>query len=1049
MRKDAESKAAAAALSASSAASPAAPSLSPTSLAAMFDAFLGEGGNDLDTSSSSHQSSSSSSSSLSTASPPGVVGQKGRRRTSIDSGAAATATITSTCSASRSISPSRGVMLYHATQEMHVLSDEDGEFAMSSSKVARTATAPAPAPATRSSAAARPATSSQQLMMVDGTNLDTDVRRKHIPESDLVPLLQSDERCERGDTFVSSSTSEALYASSEVLRDAVDAVLDQKTRSAFAVIRPPGHHCGARARLGEESLGFCLLSNAMMVARYAQWRHGVRVGVADALRAQSQQSGQSSSSSDASAANIAAPLPLRIAIVDIDTHAGNGTEEILLAVGQNQLQGLEQHSLYFSKEFMPESIAKRRAELEALQDSREQRISFRSTELTELQGLQLDYGDEPLPARGCYLDSEKRVVYAPPASIASASADDDEQDIPSGAARRQPYKEMEFNAKQVPHIDTSLAHRYARRLVETALGNAASAAPAAASAAPVMPQQLMYCSLHQYNMEMFPAEMDISGVEVGRTSARIFVPEGQASEALNRTVRSTMTKQRTASAARFDPSLFLPPDASGHFLAGVSVALPVVAAADLKRVNPGSAEWRALMESSVLPAVEAFKPDLIVCSAGFDAHRCDPVGQLNLEDADYEFCAQRLGDIVGRNPRGLGCIAVLEGGYGLPGTNGSARRNGDLTTAAVAFVRGLTRIEAPAQPEGDATAAELRSAAEAVVVRAAFDLALQEADLAEKARFEAAAKSLAQAAKADEHHSPMRNKERAAVNKPVSGGMHSSTQDSDGGLISLGEFISKHNASLIAAATDDEVEGDVSLGQILHEQRNSNRHKGASAASAPASASKRQPTQQYLRAPSLARSGNLNLTRVSDPNISLMDVSRSSRSSGRSGAVVDATAVSAGSRRTSSARGAMAAEASSEAPSAKRRRITFADAEDEDDNMLPADDEVDEITEFESAVTSRAPRRVQPPQPARSKAAAPPPPAPVPARGSTAVQNAIGLDEWISARTERSSSSAQPSHSKQQPLPLPPPVRPRSSVDNSKPSKRASAVLMVDASDSE
>src|SRR5262249_10935160 len=49
----------------------------------------------------------------------------------------------------------------------------------------------------------------------------------------------------------------------------------------------------------------------------------------------------------------------------------------------------------------------------------------------------------------------------------------------------------------------------------------------------------------------------------------------------------------------------------------------------------GSAEFRAAMANRVLPALEAFRPEMLLISAGFDAHRADPLANLRLEEADF------------------------------------------------------------------------------------------------------------------------------------------------------------------------------------------------------------------------------------------------------------------------------------------------------------------------------------------------------------------------------------------------------------------------------
>lgn len=78
----------------------------------------------------------------------------------------------------------------------------------------------------------------------------------------------------------------------------------------------------------------------------------------------------------------------------------------------------------------------------------------------------------------------------------------------------------------------------------------------------------------------------------------------------------------------------------------------------------GSAEFRDAMEETVLPAVEKFGPDLIIISAGFDAHRSDPLASLELETEDYAWVTEQLCALAGSLCGGR-IVSTLEGGYDL------------------------------------------------------------------------------------------------------------------------------------------------------------------------------------------------------------------------------------------------------------------------------------------------------------------------------------------------------------------------------------------------
>jgi acetoin utilization deacetylase AcuC-like enzyme len=83
------------------------------------------------------------------------------------------------------------------------------------------------------------------------------------------------------------------------------------------------------------------------------------------------------------------------------------------------------------------------------------------------------------------------------------------------------------------------------------------------------------------------------------------------------------------------------------------------------------AVFREAMETRLLPRINSFCPDLIVISAGFDAHRLDPLGGLNLVEADFAWATARLMEIAGRHAKGR-IVSVLEGGYDLEGLARSA-----------------------------------------------------------------------------------------------------------------------------------------------------------------------------------------------------------------------------------------------------------------------------------------------------------------------------------------------------------------------------------------
>ncbi|CAA9890209.1 conserved hypothetical protein [Candidatus Methylobacter favarea] len=74
--------------------------------------------------------------------------------------------------------------------------------------------------------------------------------------------------------------------------------------------------------------------------------------------------------------------------------------------------------------------------------------------------------------------------------------------------------------------------------------------------------------------------------------------------------------------------------------------------------------FRKKYRAIILPALKKFKPELLLISAGFDAHKDDPLASIRLVEEDYQWLTQELMDIAGRYCKGR-IISILEGGYNL------------------------------------------------------------------------------------------------------------------------------------------------------------------------------------------------------------------------------------------------------------------------------------------------------------------------------------------------------------------------------------------------
>jgi acetoin utilization deacetylase AcuC-like enzyme len=85
----------------------------------------------------------------------------------------------------------------------------------------------------------------------------------------------------------------------------------------------------------------------------------------------------------------------------------------------------------------------------------------------------------------------------------------------------------------------------------------------------------------------------------------------------------------------------------------------------------GGPQFREAFESTILPRLRNFHPELIVISAGFDAHQRDPLANLNFVEADFLWATQKIMEVAQASANGR-VVSMLEGGYDLEGLANSA-----------------------------------------------------------------------------------------------------------------------------------------------------------------------------------------------------------------------------------------------------------------------------------------------------------------------------------------------------------------------------------------
>jgi acetoin utilization deacetylase AcuC-like enzyme len=95
----------------------------------------------------------------------------------------------------------------------------------------------------------------------------------------------------------------------------------------------------------------------------------------------------------------------------------------------------------------------------------------------------------------------------------------------------------------------------------------------------------------------------------------------------------------------------------------------------------GSRPFRRAFSERILPALDDFRPSFVIISAGFDAHRRDPLAQLMLEESDYVWVTEQLIELTYRHAEGR-LVSTLEGGYDLQALGASVAAHVRVLMAA-------------------------------------------------------------------------------------------------------------------------------------------------------------------------------------------------------------------------------------------------------------------------------------------------------------------------------------------------------------------------------
>lgn len=130
------------------------------------------------------------------------------------------------------------------------------------------------------------------------------------------------------------------------------------------------------------------------------------------------------------------------------------------------------------------------------------------------------------------------------------------------------------------------------------------------------------------------------------------------------------------------PTLFYASSHQAPFYPGTGAASETGVSGNIVNVplprGCNSPLFRRRIEAEMLPALRDWKPDFMIISAGFDAHRLDPLAGLNLDDDDFHWITRELMQIADSACQGR-VVSILEGGYSLEG----------LATGTAAHIRAL------------------------------------------------------------------------------------------------------------------------------------------------------------------------------------------------------------------------------------------------------------------------------------------------------------------------------------------------------------------------
>jgi acetoin utilization deacetylase AcuC-like enzyme/ankyrin repeat protein len=463
-----------------------------------------------------------------------------------------------------------------------------------------------------------------------------------------IRLLDADTSLSRG------SWSAALRASGAVCA-AIDAVVAGRVRNAFCPVRPPGHHAGPRGVVTSErdpdgSHGFCLLNNVAVGAAYAVHHYGrEKFGYMSEMARGA--TGLSINSSTEQNSSTPTPLIRRVAIFDFDVHHGNGTEAILRNLSPNEL--CETIKLPFAHASV--SVMSYRPWLDANDGSN---VLFVSSH---------GYGakrDEDAKAVGVFYPGSGASTGWDVGALSKISA---EASVEASTSKGQVIPSLDFSVKETPRP----THQTSR------LGSDETITPRIPSSVPPFKASLNHLPLVSLSSLATPrtalsssSEQHVSEMNRGEEGGG---GGGGGHENLHGNLLPHVLSEVQPFPPPFPSLQQIPNLQEGATpvipepLLEASITQPHVINVAMSHGH-GPRVWRRIMTSDVLPRLAAFRPDLILISAGFDAHKSDTIncGYMRLSEEDYFWITRQLVKIANLTANGR-IVSVLEGGYKVQG----------------------------------------------------------------------------------------------------------------------------------------------------------------------------------------------------------------------------------------------------------------------------------------------------------------------------------------------------------------------------------------------